>query len=95
MSPRLPQRLPLTAIETYETLRTEVLQGQVRPEGLGALVYHGMMAGLALILASASASPAASSLRDLSIRAMPHDRQFVRLLANMLLQTQSEVVHVY
>jgi hypothetical protein len=70
------------------------VHGQARPEGLGALVYHGMVTGL-LMLARASASPAAVPLRDVTIRAMPHDRQFVRLLANMLLRTQSEVMHVY
>jgi hypothetical protein len=85
-------RLPLAAIEIYETLRAEVLQGQARPEGLGAIVYHGMVTGL-LMLTRPSA-PAVSP-RDAVIRAMPHDRQFVRLLANMLLQTQSELVHVY
>jgi hypothetical protein len=67
----------------------------VRPEGLGALVYHGMLTGLTLILASTPVSPAVAPPRDVAIGAMPHGRQFVRLLANMLLRIQSEVVHVY
>ena len=37
----------------------------------------------------------AAPLREVALRAMPHDREFVRLLANMLLRTQSEVMHVY
>jgi hypothetical protein len=73
-------------------LRAEVLQGRARAEGIGALVYHGMVTGL-LMLASAPAPPAAVPPRD--IRTLPHDRQFVRLLANMLLRTQSEAMHVY
>jgi hypothetical protein len=65
----------------------------VRPEGLGALVYHGMVTGLLML---ARAAPlAAVPLPDVAIQTMPHDRQFVRLLANMLLRTQSEVMHVY
>lgn len=47
------------------------------------------------MLARASALPAVAPLRDATIRTMPHERQFVRLLANMLLRTQSEVMHVY
>ena len=78
----------------YEALRSEVLQGQARPEGLGAVVHHGMMAGL-LMLVRASPPAAAAPPRDVATWAMPHDRQFVRLLANMLLRTQSELVHVY
>ncbi|HYZ42504.1 MAG TPA: hypothetical protein VE687_18055 [Stellaceae bacterium] len=75
-------------------MRAEVLQGQARPEGLGALVYHGMVVGL-LMLTRAAAPPAAVPLRDIATSAIPHDRQFVRLLANMLLRTQCELVHVY
>lgn len=47
------------------------------------------------MLARASAPSPTAAPRDVITRAMPHDRQFVRLLANMLLETQSEVVHVY
>lgn len=81
-------------IEIYEALRTEVLQGHGRPEGIGAVIYHGMVTGL-LMLARASAPPVAAPLHDVAIHAMPHDRQFVRLLANMLLRTQSEGMHAY
>ena len=42
-----------------------------------------------------TAAPVAAPLRDVATWVMPNDRQFVRLLANMLLQTQSELVHVY
>jgi hypothetical protein len=41
-----PAALPL-----YEQLRAEVLNGQARPQGLAAIVYHGMLRGLAVILA--------------------------------------------
>jgi hypothetical protein len=58
------------------------------------VVHHGMMAGL-LMLVRASPLAAAASPRDVAASAMPHDRHLVRLLANMLLRTQSELVHVY
>jgi len=87
-------RLPAAAVSVYETLRGEVLRGQARPEGLGAVVYHGMLDGLAMLMAAAipyvtchTPSTALSSVRD--------DRAFLRLVANMILQTQCEVKHVY
>ena len=86
--------MSLTAIEIYEVLRSEVLRGAARPEGIGALVHHGMLTGLHLLTCT-SASPAVASLREAAIPVMPHDRHFVRLLANMLLRTQMEVMHVY
>ena len=95
MTAALPDRLPLTAIEAYEALRTEVLQGEAPPEGLGAVVHHGMLRGLALLLASAPPPPSAAPIAGAALPATPPDRQFVRLLANMLLQIQSETVHVY
>jgi hypothetical protein len=83
-------------LSTYERLRAEVLSGNVRPEGLGAIVYHGLIDGLKLLCASeielriptqAAAAP--------QIEAMTHDPELLRLLTNMVLQTQSEVMHVY
>jgi hypothetical protein len=56
---------------------------------------HGMLTGLTLMLAVASVPPAAAPQPDGPFSALPHDRELVRLLANMLLRTQSEVVHVY
>ena len=76
-------------------LRIEVLTGQVRPEGLGALVYHGMLNGLALILTSPPVASSVHGAPACAVAPIPNNRQFVRLLANMLLRTQSEVVHVY
>lgn len=73
-----------------------MLKGQARPEELGAVAYHGLLRGLALILAGRA--PLSRSIPLASVptaRPLPHEREFVRLLANMLLQTQSEVMHVY
>jgi len=74
-------------------LRAEVLGGRARPEGLGAVVYHGMLEGLAVLMSAAApriACPAPTTAT--SIRG---DRALLRVMANMILQTQSEVKHVY
>jgi hypothetical protein len=82
-------------IGAYEQLRTEALRGEARPEGFGAVVYHGMIEGLKRLFA-ASAHDAALAAPSPAISApITHDRQLLRLLANMVLQTQSELTHVY
>jgi hypothetical protein len=86
----------MSAAQLYETLRGQVLQGQARPDGLGAIVFHGMWRGLGLLLSAAplspSSSPAACTVAPLPV---VHDPQLVRLLANMLLLTQSKVEYAY
>lgn len=81
-------------VAMYERLRAEVLGGQARPDGLGAVVYHGLIEGMTLLGSSparrADPAPCASAQPM-----VPHDRELLRLLTNMVLQTQSEVMHVY
>jgi hypothetical protein len=87
--------LPASAAQLYETLRDQVLQGQARPDGLGAIVFHGMWRGLAVLL---SAPPPASSTPaspEAPPAPMAHHPQLVRLLANMLLHTQSKDEYAY
>jgi hypothetical protein len=78
-------------------MRTAVLCGQARPDGLGAIVFHGIWRGLAVLLdASSAASP--SGVRAVAVvppSATAHDRQLVRLLANMVLAAQSQVHYAY
>jgi hypothetical protein len=86
--------LPPAALSTYETLRAEVLGGQARPAGLAAVIYHGMLRGLTVILTDV-AFPAVSAprapVRDISAV----DPDVLRLVANMVLQLQSQVNHAY
>ena len=86
----------MNACQVYETLRGQVLQGQARPEGLGAVVFHGMWRGL-MVLLSAPASPPISStaVTEVPPAPTPCERQLVRLLANMLLLTQSKDEYAY
>ncbi|MDB6104569.1 MAG: elements of external origin [Gammaproteobacteria bacterium] len=88
--------LPSVALATYEGLRAEVLHGQARPQGLAAVVYHGMLRGLAVILTGAAApSSPAPPPRAPAADGVHIDRELLRLIANMMLQSQSQVTHVY
>ena len=86
----------MNACQAYETLRGQVLQGQGRPDGLGAIVFHGMWGGLVVLLrATPSPSISPPSIPDSTPAAATHDPQLVRLLANMLLLTQSKDEYAY
>ena len=82
-------------VSAYEQLRAEVLRGEARPEGLGAVFYHGMIEGLKLLGTSSGAGGSPAALAASSPRPIAHDRDLLRLLTNMVLQAQSEVTHVY
>lgn len=86
----------MNACHAYETLRGQVLQGRARPDGLGAIVFHGMLRGL-MVLLGASPPPSISSAAAPVVppAPVPHDPQLVRLLANMLLLTQSKDEYAY
>ena len=81
-------------VATYELLRAEVLRGQARPEGLGAVIFHGLIDGLTLLCSSSNCSLAPTH-RTSSAQPIARDRDLLRVLANMVLQTQSEIKHVY
>ena len=89
----------MNAGQAYETLRGHVLQGQARPDGLGAIVFHGMLRGLVVLLIAPSAprppSIPSAALPDVPPAPVAHDPQLVRLLANMLLHTQSKDEYAY
>lgn len=71
-----------------------MLSGDARGEGLGAIVYHGLIRGLSF-LSNPVAEPAAPNLPARSVPNVRTDPQFLHLLANMVLQTHQEVTHVY
>jgi hypothetical protein len=82
-------------VAVYERMRGEVLHGQARPEGFGALMYHGLIEGLRLLCSSSATTGVSVGRRALSPQPICRDGELLRLLANMVLQTQSEVMHVY
>lgn len=76
-------------------MRAQVLAGQARPDALGAIIFHGMWQGLRVLLSTAAAplSPPIVSPPPATTPASTLDRQLVRLLADMVLATQSQVQH--
>jgi hypothetical protein len=73
-------------------LRADVINGRPRPEGIAALRYHGMLQGLAILLRT---PPLAIPVAPVPVSLAPgSDHAFVRLLANLVLQTHSELTHV-
>jgi hypothetical protein len=86
--------VPAHAVSTYERLREQVLSGESRPEGLAAIVYHGMFRGLAVILSETPAEGTRPTPLP-ALEALPVDREFLRVMVNMVLQSQSQVMHVY
>jgi len=83
------------ALPTYERLRTEVINGNIRPEGLAAIAYHGMVRGLTVILAEPAANIPSSPSPGPPSNEASLDRDLLRLITNMVLQSQSRVMHVY
>ncbi|MGH8319627.1 MAG: hypothetical protein ACREUL_16920 [Steroidobacteraceae bacterium] len=71
-----------------------MLRGCARPEGLGAIVYHGLIEGLRLLCSSNRSEPSPAP-RTAEPQPIARDHELLRLLANMVLQVQSEVSHVY
>jgi hypothetical protein len=86
--------LPQASVSIYEALRGDVIAGLARPEGLGAIVYHGLIRGLEL-LSRAPRSESTPIVTARSMQSVRSDPQFLHLLANMILQTHQEVAHVY
>uniref|UniRef100_UPI001FC825EA hypothetical protein n=1 Tax=Burkholderia anthina TaxID=179879 RepID=UPI001FC825EA len=89
----VPVAQALTA--AYEALRDSVIDGTPRSEGAAALRYHGMMHGLPVLLKSTSTIDTASQHGAQRLGALPAGDEFVRLLANLVLRTHSELAHVY
>jgi hypothetical protein len=90
-----PPPLPNHAVQTYEELRARVVLARARPDGLGAVVFHGMWYGLSVLLQPTPAVPLNPTGVSQPLSPMTHDPQLVRLLASMVLLTQSKEDHAY
>jgi hypothetical protein len=66
-----------------------------RPDGLGAIVFHGMWCGLSVLLQTAPKPALSSASAPRPLSPVTHDPQLVRLLANMVLLTQSKDEYAY
>lgn len=94
-------KLPDNAVNLYESLRTQVLEGAVRPQGLCVFLYHGMVRGLQILAGKLSASslsvssPSLIEKTESPLPSIPLDTELVRLLANMVSHLQPEANYVY
>lgn len=87
-----PECLSSAAAARYEALRSACLLGQGCREGITALRLHGMWQGLAILLKASTLPP-----QNPPVPANPvprRDSEFVRLIANLVLHTHSELTHV-
>ncbi|HAG0018039.1 TPA: hypothetical protein G8O67_005471 [Salmonella enterica] len=75
-------------------MRTAVTDGLPRPEGAAALRYHGMLHGLPLLIETTPTRNDEEAGHDSAASLQPYN-EFVHLLANLVLCTQSENVHAY
>jgi hypothetical protein len=74
------------------------MAGHAKADALGAIIFHGMWQGLRMLLrpATASSIPSPDAPQTLpAVTTSTLDRQLVRLLADMVLATQSQVQHVH
>lgn len=71
-----------------------MLAGHARPEGMGAIVYHGLLHGLVL-LSREPPEPVTPLEVSPSLPQVRSDPLFLHLLANMILRTYEGVSHVY
>ena len=90
-----PNAVSPSLIAAYETLRTVVIGGTPRPEGAATLRYHGMLHGLPMLIETVTAKTAYSPRHEPVVHSLQPDGEFVRLLANLVLRTHSELAHVY
>ncbi|CAM2197945.1 conserved protein of unknown function [Paraburkholderia kururiensis] len=72
-----------------------MIEGTPRPEGAAALRYHGMLHGLPLLIETATTRNTHSPGHESVAHSLQPNGEFVRLLANLVLRTHSELVHVY
>lgn len=77
---------------TYEDLRADVLAARPCAEGRAALRYHGMLQGMAILLRPVVMLPSTAPVP--AGPSLPLDNGLVRLLANLVLHTHSELTHV-
>ena len=73
----------------------EVLLRRTRPEGIGAVIYHGLLQGVALLCSAPDRERPLACNPSQAPRSPVLENDLLRLLTNMVLQTQSEVMHVY
>ena len=83
--------------DVYEALRADVICGTACARRMGAIVFHGLWRGLAVLITPEQAPIARqqSAPRPKTTSVVAHDRQLVHMLANMVLAAETGGSHVY
>jgi hypothetical protein len=87
--------LPKNAIDLYESLRAQVLEGADRQQRLCVIIYHGILLGLQLLVTQPNKPISLHNKQKIHPEDRSLDTNLIRLLANIVLCSQSEVMHVY
>jgi hypothetical protein len=83
--------------DLYEALRADVIRGAASAKDMGAIIFHGLWRGLGVLIEATQHSPTReqSMPRPKMTSIVAHDRQLVRILANMVLAAETGGAHVY
>lgn len=89
--------MPANGKEIYEALRADVVCGTACARRMGAIVFHGLWRGLAVLITPEQSTIARqqSAPRSTTTSVVAHDRQLVHMLANMVLAAETGGSHVY
>lgn len=87
--------LPANSTDIYESLRNQVLKGAAQPQGLSVVLYHGVLRGLQILAMKPVHEIHYAEKHEITKHSVSVDSNLVRLLANMVLHTQREILHGY
>lgn len=87
--------MPAATVAAYEQLRTQYVRGEASAVGIGAIVFHGLLRGMEIVLEEVAPEPLGSVPRATPASPFTPDPALVRILANMVLQAHAEVHHVF
>ena len=76
-------------------MRNQILQGDAKPQGLSVILYHGVLRGLQILAMKPINQFFSAEKQETSEHIAPLDTDLIRLLANIILHKQSEIMHVY
>jgi len=87
----------MNAVDTYEALRNQILNGAARPQGLSVILYHGILRGLQILAMKPITPSYQAEIIDAIKPSASHDADLVRLVANMVLHInkKSEIKYAY
>jgi hypothetical protein len=83
------------AIGIYESLRKQVLEHEAPSQELQIIVYHGFLRGLQILTTQSIKPIFHKDNHEVSQSSSLLDIGLIRFIANIILCSQTEVMHVY